>query len=139
MIWLAVSGGWHSPSFVTKALPFCHKRFAASTGMTCRTGTILCKTTSSFSGKGMVPKSQKRRTFPTMSLWKTEPFTLNCGQTFVTIVAKPFDESHSHGLSSFRWGCFWSSPISSSRCRGCCRLSRFFSCSDNKISLHLIS
>jgi len=40
-----------------------------------------------FLGNAMVLISQKRQTFLTMPLWKTEPFTLNCGQTFLAIGA----------------------------------------------------
>ena len=43
--------------------PFRQERFAASTGMTGRTGAIFCERANSFLGKGMVPKSQKRQTF----------------------------------------------------------------------------
>jgi hypothetical protein len=38
----------------------------------------------------MVPKSQKRQSFLTIFLYKTEPFTLNRWQTFLTIRAKVY-------------------------------------------------
>jgi hypothetical protein len=78
--------------FATKGLPFCQKRFATSTSETCRTGKIACEKMISFLGSAMVPKSQKRQTFSTMPLWKTDPFPLNLRQTFSTIKAKVYDK-----------------------------------------------
>jgi hypothetical protein len=71
----------------TKAWPFRHKRFAASTCKTGKTSIISSKLVNDFLGNAMVPKSQRRQTFPTIFFWKTETFTLNCGQTFMTIGA----------------------------------------------------
>src|SRR5262249_18543229 len=87
MRWLAISVRWHVNSFVTKALPFCHKRFAASTSKTGKTSIISHEKALCFLGKGMVPNSQKWPTFLTTPLYKAEQFTLNLRQTYDSMQA----------------------------------------------------
>jgi hypothetical protein len=78
--------------FATKGWPFCLERVAASTNKTGRKGKFSWETKIDFLGSTMVPKSMMWQSFLTIPLYKTEPFTLNCGQTFLTIGAKVYDE-----------------------------------------------
>src|SRR5436305_341480 len=67
-------------TLLSRKLPFCHKRFAASTSKTGTTGGIFGKKFHTSLGNGMVPKSPKRQTFLTRCPCKSEQFTLNLRQ-----------------------------------------------------------
>ena len=82
--------------FASKALPFCHERFAASTSKTGKTSVISDGKAIGFLGKGMVPKSPKRQTFMTMCPSKAEQLTLRSRQTFDSMLAIVLDKAHCH-------------------------------------------
>ena len=109
MRWLAIPVRWHVNSFVTKAVPFCHKRFAASTSKTGTTGRILGEKSNTSLGNGMVPKLQKRQTFLTMCPCKDEQFTLNSWQRYDSTGAIAPDKAQTHSLpqfiAHFPWSC----------------------------------
>ena len=81
----------------------CHERFAESTSKTGRTSSISCEKMIYFLGSAMVPKSQKWQTFPTMPLWKTQLFTLNCGQKYGSMLAIVPDKAHHYRLFGLLW------------------------------------
>ena len=80
--------------FVTKALPFCHKRFAASTSKTGTAGELFAEKFNTSAGNGMVPKSLKWQTFLTMGPCKAKQFTLNSRQSYDSMLARVLGKAH---------------------------------------------
>lgn len=121
-----ISQSYHKKAFffykmitnsVTKALPFCHKSFAASTSKTGTTGRIFGEKFNISLGNGIVPKCVTRPTFLTMGPCKAEPFTLNSRQSYDSMLAKVPDKAH----RLCRWhrsGCWYRGGAASRWCGG---------------------
>src|SRR5436309_3629111 len=109
MRWLAISVRWHENSFGTFALPFCHKRFAASTSKTGTAGEIFGEEFHTSLGNGMVPKSLKRQAFLTIGPCKAKQFTLNSRQGYHSMLAIVPGKAHlrvAHGKITEQWANF---------------------------------